>query len=121
MNRPVLRGNAILLSLRECARYLHELKEIIHTGHVKHSALNGHNPESTTVYTVSEVASFLRCSKAHVHNLIAGRVRGVNPLPSIHLGRRSLVRKETLIEWLEQNESPIAMIRSSPNIDAADA
>ena len=73
------------------------------------------------VMTVLEVAQALRCSKAHVHNLIAGRVRGLNPLPSIHLGRRSLVRRETLIEWLERNESPVAMIRSSPNIDAADA
>lgn len=44
------------------------------------------------VMTVREVASVLRCSKAHVHNLIAGRVRGMNPLPAIHLGRRSLVR-----------------------------
>ena len=73
------------------------------------------------VMTVHEVAQALRCSKAHVHNLIAGRVRGVNPLPSIHLGRRSVVRGEALQRWLEQNESGVAMIQSSPNIDAVDA
>ena len=71
--------------------------------------------------TVVEVAQALRCSKAHVHNLIAGRVRGLDPLPAIHLGRRSLVRRESLNEWLELNERRVAMIRSSPNIDAADA
>ena len=73
------------------------------------------------VLTVSEVAFALRCSKAHVHNLIGGRVRGLAPLPAIHLGRRSLVRKASLREWLEINESRVGMIRSSPNIDAADA
>lgn len=76
------------------------------------------DPKTHEVLTVSEVAETLRCSKAHVHNLIAGRVRGMNPLPAIHLGRRSLVRRESLIDWLERNESPVAMIRSSPNIDA---
>ena len=73
------------------------------------------------VLTVAEVAEALRCSKAHVHNLIAGRVRGTNPLPAIHVGRRSLVRRESLFDWLERNESTVAMIGSSPNIDAADA
>jgi excisionase family DNA binding protein len=71
--------------------------------------------------TVLEVAQALRCSKAHVHNLIGGRVRGLDPLPSIHLGRRSLVRRESLERWLESAEVGVAMIRSSPDIDAADA
>jgi hypothetical protein len=73
------------------------------------------------ILTICEVAGALRCSKAHVHNLIGGRVRGLPPLPAIHLGRRSLVRKESLVEWLDSNETKVAMIRSSPNIDAADA
>jgi hypothetical protein len=73
------------------------------------------------IMTVIEVACVLRCSKAHVHNLIGGRVRGLNPLPAIHLGRRSLVRKESLRHWLELNETRVGMIRSSPNIDTAGA
>jgi excisionase family DNA binding protein len=73
------------------------------------------------VLTVSEVAETLRCSKAHVHNLIAGRVRGKIPLPALHLGRRSLVRRSSLTAWIELSESETATIRSSPNIDAADA
>ena len=59
--------------------------------------------------TVLEVAQSLRCSKAHVHNLIGGRVRGLNPLPAIHLGRRSLVRRESLQRWLESNESGVGL------------
>lgn len=76
---------------------------------------------SDRVLTVSEVADWLRCSKAHVNNLIAGRVCGLHPLPAIRLGRRLVVRTESLVDWLERNESPVAMIRSSPDIDAVDA
>ncbi len=45
------------------------------------------------ILTVCEVASELRCSKAHVHNLITGKVPGVPILPALHLGRRRLVRR----------------------------
>jgi excisionase family DNA binding protein len=71
--------------------------------------------------TVSEVADRLRCSKAHVHNLINGRVSGISPLPSIQLGRRRIVRTESLAAWLTANENATAMIRSSPEVDAVDA
>jgi excisionase family DNA binding protein len=63
------------------------------------------NGAASEIMTVLEVANALRCSKAHVHNLIGGRVRGLSPLPAIRLGRCSRVRKEALQEWLEQNES----------------
>lgn len=56
------------------------------------------------VLTVIEVAQELRCSKAHVHNLINGKVPGTHALPSIALGRRRLVRRESLQFWIESNE-----------------
>ena len=56
------------------------------------------------VLTVIEVSAILRCSKAHVHNLINGKVQGVSPLPSLRLGRRRLVRRESLQQWIAQNE-----------------
>jgi excisionase family DNA binding protein len=52
------------------------------------------------ILTTSEVARELRCSKAHVHNLINGRVRGARPLPALWLGRRRLVRRASLDQWL---------------------
>lgn len=60
------------------------------------------------VLTVSEVATELRCSKAHVHNLINGKVTGVPPLPSLFLGRRRLVRRESLQLWIARNERGVA-------------
>lgn len=56
------------------------------------------------ILTALEVARELRCSKAHVHNLIKGIVRGILPLPTLSLGRRKLIRRTTLDEWIRANE-----------------
>ena len=60
-----------------------------------------------TVLTLSEVAKELRSSKAHVCNVIAGRVRGLAPLAVIRLGRRILVRRSTLEEWKSRCEQSV--------------
>ena len=57
------------------------------------------------VLTAAEVATELRCSKAHVYNTIAGKVDGVSPLPAICMGRRKLVRRSALEEWKRINEN----------------
>jgi hypothetical protein len=59
------------------------------------------------ILTIAEVAEKLRCSKAHVCNVISGRVKGVAPLPAIRLGRRKLVRMVALQSWLNQTEGVI--------------
>jgi hypothetical protein len=75
------------------------------------------------VLTVPEVALELRCSSAHVHNLINGTVKGVQPLPSIRMGRRRVVRRESLDQWMRDNERVTAndMLPPSPDVDAVDA
>ena len=80
--------------------------------------------EHSEVLTVAEVAQRLRCSKAHVCNAINGKVKGVTPLPAIAMGRRKLVRSETLAAWLAQNDPGISasgMIPRSCGIDAVGA
>jgi excisionase family DNA binding protein len=57
------------------------------------------------VLTIAEAASLLRCSKAHVQNLLTGKVNGVPPLPFIPLGRRKLIRRESLLRWMEKAEA----------------
>jgi hypothetical protein len=73
--------------------------------------------------TLPEVAALLHCSKAHVSNVIAGRVPGCSPIPALCLGRRKLVRRETLNAWVERNEqaAKLAMIRPSPERGRKDA
>jgi excisionase family DNA binding protein len=62
--------------------------------------------------TVAETARELRCSKAHVHNIIHGRVPHLPPLPVLRIGRRVLIRHEGLKTWMlsvEARESrPVA-------------
>jgi len=56
------------------------------------------------VLTVPEAARLLRCSKAHIHHLIAGKVPGVTPLPSLWLGRRRLILRTSFEQWLHISE-----------------
>ena len=58
--------------------------------------------------TLADVATLLRCSKAHVCKAVAGHVSGCPPIPSVSLGRRKLVRRQSLIAWLEANEKTLA-------------
>jgi excisionase family DNA binding protein len=60
--------------------------------------------DKNELLTVKEVAELLHCSKAHICNIVAGRVRGCPPIPSVSLGRRKLVRREALQSWIERNE-----------------
>lgn len=58
--------------------------------------------------TVAEAARELRCSKAHLHNIIHGRVADLPPLPVLRIGRRVLIRREGLSAWMfsvEENEA----------------
>jgi excisionase family DNA binding protein len=56
--------------------------------------------EDGNVLTVAEVARELRCSKAHVHNIIHGKVPDLPPLPVLRIGRRVLIRHEGLRAWM---------------------
>ena len=69
--------------------------------------------------TLAEVARELRCSKAHVSNLIARKVRHATALPVVQLGRRKLVRREALDAWIEANErSRRDTLPASSEVDA---
>jgi excisionase family DNA binding protein len=73
------------------------------------------------ILTVAEVAAELRCSKAHVHNAIRGKVAGVSLLPAICMGRRKLIRRSALEQWKSANETGPSggRISESQEIDAA--
>ena len=62
------------------------------------------------VLTVLETARELRCSKAHVLNLINGKVRGARPLPAVWMGRRRIIRRCSLDAWMQANEHHGAML-----------
>ena len=67
------------------------------------------------ILSAIEVAQELRCSKAHVYNVILGRVCGVSALPVITMGRRRLVRRSALEAWKRANEQN-AILAGTPEI-----
>ncbi len=67
-------------------------------------------PQNTKILNLAEVAVLLRCSKAHVCKAIQGRVPGVTRLPALSMGRRKLVRRQSLEAWLARND-PSAFTR----------
>ena len=82
----------------------------------------GHDDDD--VLTITEVAIILRCSKAHVYNLINGAVSEVPRLPAMELGRRKVVRRGSLNQWmrdLERDGRGSGILPPSPEVDAVDA
>ena len=65
---------------------------------------HGADPLEPGMLTIPEVAQELRCSKAHVCNVINGKVKNAPRLPAIHMGRRLLIRRETLELWKTASE-----------------
>lgn len=74
------------------------------------------------ILTVTAAAVELRCSKAHVFNAIAGKVRGVTPLPAISMGRRRLVRRaEQMGHTVDVNENVYTFTSLKRRKDAVNA
>src|SRR4051812_23694645 len=57
--------------------------------------------ESTPVMTLTQAAAYLRVSKAHLSNVINGKVPGVPPVRSFRMGRHILIKREWVDEWME--------------------
>jgi len=57
------------------------------------------------VLNLAEAAALLRCSRAHLSNIVNGKVHGIPRLPAVRIGRRVLFRRESLELWLQQVES----------------
>lgn len=57
------------------------------------------------VLNLAEAAALVRCSRAHLSNVVNGKVHGIPRLPAVRIGRRVLFRRESLERWLQQVES----------------
>lgn len=57
------------------------------------------------VLNLAEAAALVRCSRAHLCNIVHGKIRGIPLLPTVRIGRRVLFRRESLEQWLEEVEA----------------
>jgi len=55
----------------------------------------------TPVMTLKQAAAYLQVSKAHLSNVINGKVPGVNPPRTFRVGRRILIKREWVDGWME--------------------
>ena len=67
-------------------------------GPIDHAAL-------PRILNLAEAATVVRCSRAHLSNIIHGKVPGIPYLPTVRIGRRVLFRRESLEQWLEKVEA----------------
>jgi excisionase family DNA binding protein len=58
----------------------------------------------TPVMTLKQAAAYLQISKAHLSNVINGKVPGVQPVRCFRMGRRILIKREWVDQWLEAAE-----------------
>ncbi len=61
---------------------------------------SGSDVASPRVLNLLEAAKFVRCSRAHLCNIVNGKAAGIPQLPAVRIGRRVLFRRESLEEWL---------------------
>jgi len=52
------------------------------------------------ILTLNEAARQVRCSKAYLRKVLAGKLPDVPPPPVFHIGSKVLIREEALTEWL---------------------
>jgi len=57
--------------------------------------------DQTPVMTLKQAAAYLQVSKAHLSNVIGGKVPGVPTLRCFRVGRRILFKREWVDEWME--------------------
>jgi excisionase family DNA binding protein len=55
----------------------------------------------TPVMTLKQAADYLQISKAHLSNVINGKVPEVPRLRCFRVGRRVLIKREWVDEWME--------------------
>ena len=64
--------------------------------------------DAPDLLTLKETAVILRCSKSHVSHLVNGKIPNLPVLPKVQIGRRVLIRRQALQEWLASAEtSPV--------------
>jgi len=75
--------------------------------------------EPPEVLTIADGAKELRCSKAHLAKVLNGQVPGVPHLPHLRLGRRKLIRRSMLYQWMAEVErAQSGMLSGLPEVRA---
>lgn len=63
--------------------------------------------------TTAEAATELRCTSRHIQRLINGEVKSMPRLPHVRVGRKFLIRRETMTQYLVDYEKSCSSVQSA--------
>ena len=59
------------------------------------------------IMDIKTAATYLGVSRSHLSHILAGKVPGVPAIPHVRAGRRALIRRTVIDQWIsEQEQSP---------------
>ena len=60
------------------------------------------------IMDIKAAASYLGVSRSHLSHILAGKVAGVPAIPHVRAGRRALIRRVVIDQWMLEQEHGIA-------------
>ena len=70
-------------------------------------ANNGSKPSAPTpqeILDIKAAANYLGVSRSHLSHMLAGKIPGLPAIPHVRAGRRALIRRAVIDDWLLQQE-----------------
>lgn len=58
------------------------------------------------IMDIKAAANYLGVSRSHLSHILAGKVPGVPAIPHVRAGRRALIRRAVIDQWVLQQEQP---------------
>ena len=53
---------------------------------------------------IKTAATYLGVSRSHLSHILAGKVSGVPAIPHVRAGRRALIRRTMIDQWISERE-----------------
>lgn len=63
------------------------------------------------ILDIKEAAEYLGVSRSHLSHILAGRVVGVPAIPHVRAGRRALIRRTVIDQWIQDQEQGAGLER----------
>jgi excisionase family DNA binding protein len=62
------------------------------------------SPVHQEILDIKAAANYLGVSRSHLSHMLAGKVPGLPAIPHVRAGRRALIRRAVIDDWLLQQE-----------------
>ena len=76
--------------------------------HVAFTSASHHVFGDREILDIKAAAIYLGVSRSHLSHILAGKVAGVSAIPHVRAGRRALIRRAVLDQWLLDQEHGVA-------------